>query len=204
MLYDDRHVFISMLIPKDTKMLLDVTCKTGKLQVTEEGFIRVQAPFKRIVWQVPCSAIARITAKDGFMTTLDMTLYTEQGQYQADMITKQNASKLYALFPHLEVGATQQPQQQTQQAQGPSFKQAGIFHNKWYQDNKLRTYITTYENPKEMSKESAEAGQYGWIPQSTISTAGHFKRSFWIGLANSKDKITITYVRTPEWLAQNA
>jgi len=184
-------------------MLLDVTCKTGKLQVSEDGFIRIMAPFKRIVWQVPCGAIVRITAKDGFAFSSDITFHTEQAQYQADMVPKMQTSKIYALFPNLEVGATQQPQQQTQQAQGPSYKQAALFHNKWYQDGKLRTYIVTYENQKEMSKESAEAGQYGWIPQSTISTAGHFKRSFWIGLANSKDKITITYVRTPEWLARN-
>lgn len=184
-------------------MLADIQCKTGKLQVSEDGFIRVVAPFNRIVWQIPCGAVTRITAKDGFALSSDMTFHTDQGQYQADMVSKMKTSKVYALFPHLEVGATQQPQQQIPQAQGPSYKQAGIFHNKWYQDNKLRTYVTTYESSKEMSKESAEAGQYGWIPQSTISTAGHFKRSFWIGLANSKDKITITYVRTPEWLSQN-
>lgn len=190
-------------------MLLDITCKAGKLQVLEEGTIRVMAPFNRIVWQVPCGAIIRITAKDGFAFSSDITFHTEQGQYQADMVPKTHTSKIYALFPHLEVGATQPVYQQQsapvpQQASGPAYKQAGLFHNKWYQDNKLRTYIVTYEDSKQMSKESAEAGQYGWIPQNTISTAGHFKRSFWIGLANSKDKITITYVRTQEWLAQNS
>lgn len=190
-------------------MLLDVTCKAGKLQVSEDGFVRVrQLLTGSIIWQIPCSTITRITSQDGFAMSSNIIFHTAQGQYQAEMVPKMQTSKIYALFPNLEVGAAQPAYQQQaasvpQQASVPTYKQAGLFHNKWYQDNKLRTYIVTYDDPKQMSKESAEAGQYGWIPQNTISTAGHFKRSFWIGLANSKDKITITYVRTPEWLAQN-
>ena len=133
-------------------MLLDVPCKTGKLQVTEDGTLRVQQMFNQILWQVPCSSVTRITSKDGFALSSDITFHTEQGRYQADMVSKLKTAKVYALFPGIEQGGSQ--------AQGPSYKTgnqqpptlkgalgtvlfpeiaiaskiAGIGCNKWYQD----------------------------------------------------------------------
>jgi len=60
------------------------------------------------------------------------------------------------------------------------------------------------------------AAQWGWTPQGTSATAGHvnvgrtvtkFVLTGGIGLmtgaSRSKDKITLTFVRTPEWVAQH-
>ena len=45
-------------------MLLDVTCKAGKLQVSEDGFLRVKPIFgNNITWQIPCQAITQFTAQ---------------------------------------------------------------------------------------------------------------------------------------------
>lgn len=185
-------------------MLLDVSCKAGRLEVLEEGTIRVRKLLsQQTIWQVPCSAVVRITAKDHF-AALNITFYTEQAQYQADLVSKAHAAKLYALFPHLEIGTTPPPTQPLKKGRH------------WYQDPSKRTYIATYTNEKEMQKDVVESGKYGWIPQGTESTVGHFSArkmitgtvltggvGLFLGAGRSKDKMTITYVRTPEWLAQN-
>jgi hypothetical protein len=67
-----------------------------------------------------------------------------------------------------------------------------------------------------MQKEVEAAAQHGWMPQGTTGTAGHIKVGstlaktvltggiglIVLGANRSKDKITITFVRTPEWIAQ--
>jgi hypothetical protein len=89
----------------------------------------------------------------------------------------------------------------------------------WYQNRKLVTYIATYTDQRHMEREVREAGRYGWIPQGMASTAGHRSAGKMIvgaaltvpiggigalwGAKRSKDKMTVTFIRTPGWLAQN-
>jgi hypothetical protein len=36
---------------------------------------------------------------------------------------------------------------------------------KWYQEEKRRTYVATYKNDKEAQKDMEAAAQHGWMPQ---------------------------------------
>lgn len=177
-------------------MLLDARCKAGKLQVSEDGFVRVIAPFNKLVWQAPANTVTNIVAQQiglGYTTII----HTSQGSYHAELMTKPNVEKLQALFPHLQTGIA-----------------ARAAH--WYQDVTKRTHVETYTNQKIMQKEVEQAAQYGWIPQTSAGIGGHISATKIIaggmlfggigalaGSGRSKDKVTVTFVRTPDWLARN-
>lgn len=163
-------------------MLLNATCKAGKLQL-DEGILRVVAPFNKIVWQVPTGAVTRIASQpSGLACTV--VVHTAQGPYTIEIVTKANAEKLQSLFPHLDVQSV-----------------ARATH--WYQDITKRTHVETYTNQKRMQKDVEQAAQHGWTPQTSAGLSGHLRVGL-LGVSRSKDKLTITYVRTPEWLAQNS
>lgn len=67
-----------------------------------------------------------------------------------------------------------------------------------------------------MQREVEAAAQHGWMIQGQAGTAGHVNvgrtvtkavltggLGLMTGASRSKDKMTFTFVRTPEWLAQN-
>lgn len=73
--------------------------------------------------------------------------------------------------------------------------------------------MATYKNEKDAAKEVDKAAKKGWMPQGTTATDGHINvgrtvtgavltggLNLLIGGSRSKGKVTITYVRTPEWL----
>ncbi len=85
----------------------------------------------------------------------------------------------------------------------------------WYQDAKRLTYVATYKKDKDAQKEMEAAAHHGWMPQGTTTTEGHINvgrtmtkvvltggLGLMTGASRSKGKITITFMRTPEWLAQ--
>lgn len=86
---------------------------------------------------------------------------------------------------------------------------------KWYQDSTRLTYVATYSSDKDAQKELEAAAHYGWTPQGTTATEGHVNvgrtltkavltggLGLLTGASRSKGKITITYVRSQEWLAR--
>jgi len=86
----------------------------------------------------------------------------------------------------------------------------------WYDNKKKLTHVATYKNEKAASKDANRAAKKGWMPQGTAATDGHVNvgrttlkiaalgMPFLIsGASRKKGKITITYVRTPEWLEAN-
>ncbi len=175
-------------------MLLDVRCKAGKLQVTEDGLLRVQAPFNKVLWQVPYDAITGFTTQPGSLGAVNVTIHSMQGLFQAEMVTKQNLEKLLALFPHLQPTT------------------AG---KEWYHDPMALTHVATYTDQKKMQQEIEAAYQHGWMIQGQSGSSSHVNvgRSMtkfvltggigmMTGVSRSKDKTTLTFVRTPEWLAQ--
>lgn len=177
-------------------MLLDVTCKQGKLQVLEEGVIRVLAPFNRVVWQMPCASVTSFSTQSGAMMTVAIAIQSTQGVQYVEMVTQQNFQKLQALFPHLATNAIQ--------------------GHEWYHDLKALTHIVTYTNQKQMQKEMEAASHFGWMPQNTAAQNGKFSVGKAIvggavlgpvgllaGAVGNKDKITITFVRTPQWIEKN-
>ena len=85
----------------------------------------------------------------------------------------------------------------------------------WYDDDKRLTYVGTYENPKDATRDANRAAQKGWVPQGTAATDGHINVgrtvtgavltggwSLLFGASRSKGKLTLTFIRTPQWLAE--
>lgn len=180
-------------------MLLDVPCKQGKLQVLEEGMLRVMAPFNKIVWQMPCAHVTGFTTQPGMLMTVSVIIQTTQGAQHVEMLTQANFQKLQTLFAHLQIQTKTVPQ-----------------GKEWYHDLRALTHVATYTDEKQMQKEVEAAAHFGWIPQNTAATAGHinvgrtvtkFMLTGGIGMmtgaSRSKDKLTITFVRTPQWMTQN-
>ena len=86
----------------------------------------------------------------------------------------------------------------------------------WYDDKNTLTYVAIYKKEKDAAKEADEAAKKGWMPQGSTATDGHINvgrtvtgavltggLSLLIGGSRSKGTFTITYVRTPDWLAEH-
>ncbi len=180
-------------------MLLDITCKAGKLQVSEDGFMRIKPIFgNNIIWQIPCQAITKFTAQQSGLASVILLIHASGvSAYQVELVVEKHLTKLQSLFPHVVIDKKPKP-----------------LH--WYKDVTKRAHVETYQKDKVMQKEVEIAVQYGWVPQTSAGIGGHVSAAKIIaggmllggigalaGAGRSKDKITITFVRTPEWLAQN-
>jgi hypothetical protein len=84
----------------------------------------------------------------------------------------------------------------------------------WYEDESRLSYVATFDNSKKASDEANRAARKGWMPQGTAATDGHVNvgrttlKVLTLGLpflitgaSRSKGKVTLTFVRTPEWLS---
>lgn len=169
-------------------MLFNSPCKTGQLQVDETA-IQVMTVFKKLVWSVPRNTVTKITQQQG-MIFVDLNIHTTQGVYPAHRVSKPDAEKFFALFPDLNVEAT---------------------GKEWYNDPIKLTHVATYTNEKQMQKDIEAAYQHGWIIQGQSTTDSHINvgRSvtkfvltgglgMMTGVSRSKDKTTITFVRSSE------
>ncbi|GAB6265496.1 MAG: hypothetical protein STSR0001_09410 [Methanothrix sp.] len=86
----------------------------------------------------------------------------------------------------------------------------------WYRDATAMTHIASYSNVNDANKEANLAAQKGWMPQGSSTTDGNYNIGAGLGSAfvlgpigllaaanKTGGKITITYVRTPGWLASH-
>ena len=79
----------------------------------------------------------------------------------------------------------------------------------WYEDKSKMSHIESYESEEQATIDANKAATKGWMPQSTSATDGHVNigrtlaRGLIFGAHRTKGKFTITYERTPEWLASN-
>ncbi len=179
-------------------MLFESHCKLGKIQV-DEAAIQVVAPFKKVIWSAPRNTVTRITQKPtASILMLDLTIHTTQGLYEVPSFIKRHLKKLLALFPDVEVVQVGQP------------------GSEWYTDSSRLTYIGTYTDDNQLQREVESAALNGWFVQSTAGTGGHVNVgrtatvaaltggvSLLFGASRSKDKITVTFGRTSEWIAQH-
>jgi hypothetical protein len=184
-------------------MLFDCPCKTGRLQV-DETTVQVVALFtKKPLWLAPRETVTSIVKRWGAgmlpFSIVDLTISTAQGVYPVSL-AKQNAEKFLAFFPGLGEQAM-----------------AGATGHEWYQDPNRLTYVATYTKEKAAQREMEMAAGWGWMPQGTAGTAGHVNVGRTLGkvvltggiglmltgASRSKDKITLTFVRTPEWVTQH-
>jgi hypothetical protein len=102
----------------------------------------------------------------------DLVFCTTQSPFTVEMVP--DAEKLLALFPNVKIVRVHK----------------GLL-TPWYQHIALHTHIATYTNEWIMQHEAEAAAQYGWTPQDTTGIRTH-----------GKEKIMITYVRTPDWLTR--
>jgi len=85
----------------------------------------------------------------------------------------------------------------------------------WYDHPTKLTEVRTYKNQREASRDANAAANKGWQIQGTTATDGHINvgrtvtgavltggLNLLFGASRTKGKITLTYVRTPEWLAE--
>lgn len=134
-----------------------------------------------------------ITQQAGALAS-DLTIHTTHGTFSAPFVAKRYVPAFLALFPDGEISA-------------PLGKE-------WYNDPTRLSYVATYTNEKVMQQEVEAASKCGWMPQGTTATGSHINvgrtmtkfvltggLGLMTGASRSKDKITITFVRTPEWLA---
>lgn len=170
-----------------------VGCKGGRLHV-DGTTVAVTTLFNKPVWSVATASIMQvIRQKSSALLSVDLTFVATTGLYPAPEIGKTNIEKILAYFPGL---VSELP---------PG--------DLWYLDPTRLTYLATYTNEADAQRELEAAAQHGWMPQDTASTAGHINVgrtaakvallgpiSLVTGASRSKDKLTITFVRTPDWI----
>jgi len=82
-------------------MILEFPCKVGKVQLTEDGFIRIKKTLGPILWQSHNQFVTGFTLQPhGLWYT--MIIYTQvQGSYAVEIVSKPNYMKLQPYFPML-------------------------------------------------------------------------------------------------------
>ncbi len=97
-------------------MLYSESCKTGRLQIDQTS-VRVVGPFNKLVWSIPRKDVTYIALKKGVMLA-DLTIYTANNHFPANLVAKQKAERFLEFFPNVPVGPEPQigfvlPTQQT-------------------------------------------------------------------------------------------
>lgn len=86
----------------------------------------------------------------------------------------------------------------------------------WYLDSTKLSHVATYKNAQEATNDANSASALGWMPQSTATTDGHLNvgrtateavltggLTLLLGASRTNGSITVTYVRTPQWVEQH-
>lgn len=177
-----------------------VYCKQGRLQVSD-GIVNVLGGiFSKEVWSSLCSDVRKIAIQTGErFSTVDMAFYTSQGILWAEGLSSADAKKMSDLFPTLEIKHIELKGKR-----------------EWYHDQIRLAYVASYENDKSMRKDTEAAAHFGWIPQQSVGVGGHVNIgrtataamltggvSLLFGPSRSKDKLSITFVRSEAWKASH-
>lgn len=175
-------------------MDLNIPCKTGKIRL-KDGMLRV-TQFGSVIWEVPANSVTGFVQQPGVLTSLNVTIQSTQGPYFAETVTRANYEKLCAAFAHLATSA------------------AG---SAWYESPTALTHVATYTDAEQMQREMEQAYQRGWMMQGQSAIDGQSSATKVLGGAivagplgalmgaasKSKGQTTVTFVRTPEWMASN-
>lgn len=86
----------------------------------------------------------------------------------------------------------------------------------WYDDDRKLNYVAVFKDEKEANREIDRASKKGWMPQGVAATDGHVNVgrtattavltvgiSLLFGASRTKGTVTITFVRTPDWLKRH-
>src|SRR5260370_14724742 len=109
--------------------MLSITCKTGKLELTDENMLRSVRPLNMgILWQIPASSVKDIIAQPGILGILNLTIKTEQGDFQVETVAPQNFEKLQNVL-HIQAMYVQAEK-----------KVKPRKYKNWYEDPELRAH----------------------------------------------------------------
>lgn len=175
--------------------MLSIPCQTGKI-VVDNGAIAI-VRFNKTLWQAPLVSVIGLTTAPDMLMALKVTISTNgYGNYLAEMVTKGNFKKLQAEFPHV---------------------QAQMIGPEWYYDPTALTHVATYTSEKAMQHEIEMAYQHGWQIQGQSVVGSHVNvgrtagkllftggLGLLTGVSRSKDKTTITFVRTADWMQKQS
>lgn len=86
----------------------------------------------------------------------------------------------------------------------------------WYFDNNKISHIASYNSTEEATQDANAASTCGWMPQGTSTTDGHVNvgrtateavltggLTLLLGASRTEGKITVTYVRTSQWMEEH-
>lgn len=161
------HLFI-VLKGCSTFMLLDISCKQGRLQMLEDGTLRVVSGFlKRLMWSTPHSHVRRLAVKSDFFSC-SVIFTTSHGAYHADGVGKHHVPQLQQLFPNCEI-ATKASAKSHKPAKRQSSSLMGTLLTSQQQD------INVFGDPV---KKSGRAAKTPRVPKTTSSApkSEHRKR----------------------------
>ncbi len=179
-------------------LLFKTTCRQGEIKITE---ITIGVfSFGQTLWQAPWTTITGIEYQSGPMQTVTLAIHSTQGDYTVNMILRRQFDELCTHLPGVIVT-------ETVTSLKPRF---------WYHDETKLTHIETYETEKDVQRDVESAYQHGWQIQGQIAQVGQISGSkiiagailagpvgAMIGAIRGKGKITITFVRSSEWIAQH-
>lgn len=166
-------------------------CDKGKI-VLQNGNLEILQVFNKTSLSVPISSIVGFVIASGLGSAHKVSIHTTTGVHELAMVSGFN--DITRQLPNVPI---EDP------ARVP-----------WYASQFLRAYVGVYTKPKDMQSDLAQAALNGWQVQGQSAVAG--SRSVGAMVAGdliagplgalamsgkSKDKTTLTFVRTPEWLA---
>lgn len=123
-------------------MILRTRCKAGKLEITDDGTIRVIQLFHRVVWQARTQDVKGFSTSPGTLASVNVTIYTGNDTFVAETMTRSNYEALQACFPRL-------PRTPIGQA--------------WYMNAVMRSHTATYDHAMQMQQEKNAAAMNGWM-----------------------------------------
>jgi hypothetical protein len=179
-------------------MRFSTTSKLGKIQITDDGYLQQTCSFdKSKSWRVPLAAVTSIEVTYR-LHLMDMLVYTA---FSYRIVHTMPSAKLYdflQFFPGIPVTEVK----------------LLVPISRWYADPSQRTHIGVYADTQAAQRDMEAAYRHGWILQAQSTTGGQVSAAKIIageillgplgalaGATRSKDKITLTFVRSPEWLA---
>ena len=85
----------------------------------------------------------------------------------------------------------------------------------WYTNKRQKVHTETYSSRTKATEDARKAAEYGWQIDAEQDDAAPFQDRNWatggpvgtflVGMREpGEEEITVTYVRTPAWLAANA
>lgn len=179
-------------------MRFSATSQIGKVQITDDGYLQQTCLDPSSAWRVPISSVIFIEMQFFRDHRVDALFATASADHIANMLPKAKIREFIGYFPGIPINQVEEF--------SPVVR--------WFADDRQRTHIGVYTDMQAAQYELENAVGHGWMIQGQSAIAGKVSAAKIIaggflfgtlgalaGSRRSKDTITLTFVRTPEWLA---